>query len=113
MRTDATTSELPSQSEAVLSAGDRSPGQDALDAMDLRVRAAVAAQFRLMRRRSGLTLAHVAARASTHRPIVGRIERGLHTVRLDTAKRIAEANGGSLREVLEAVDVAIGMRGAP
>ena len=77
--------------------------------VEARIRYAVAARLRLLRRRSGLTMTHVAARASTHRPVVGRIERGKHTVSIDTATRIAEANGGGLRDVLEAIDEVLGL----
>jgi hypothetical protein len=113
MRDSASTAELPSTSEAVLSGAPRSAKRAAsLEALDQRVRIAAAAELRRLRRLSGLTLEHVAARSNTHKPIVCRVEKGKHTVRLETVARIAEANGGSLRDVLEAVDQALGLDGA-
>jgi hypothetical protein len=114
MRATASTVDVSPQGEASLSDERRSAKRAAsLEALDQRVRIAAAAELRRLRRISGLTLDHVAARASTHRPIVGRIEKGKHAIRVDTAKRIAEANGGSLRDVLEAVDRALGLDGTP
>jgi ribosome-binding protein aMBF1 (putative translation factor) len=80
--------------------------------LDAIIRSTVAARLRLLRRRSGLTLLDVAIRARTYRPIVGRAERGKHTLSIDTATRIAEANGGGLRDVLEAIDEVLGLGGA-
>jgi hypothetical protein len=114
MRDAASTAEVPSSSEALLSAPDRTARR--LDAKDPslpdRVRCAVAARLRLLRRRSGLSMADVALLARTYRPIVGRVERAVHTASLETATRIAEANGGGLRDVLEAIDEALGLGGA-
>ncbi len=79
----------------------------------LRLRSAVASKLRELRLRAGLTQTEVSRRTYIPRPIVGRIERGVHTASLDTANAYAQACGGSLRDVLQAVDGVLGLGGAP
>jgi transcriptional regulator with XRE-family HTH domain len=78
--------------------------------IDLRVRTAAATKLRELRLAAGLTLTEVARRLHSHRPVVCRVERGVHCVSLDTANAYAQACGGTLRDVLQAVDEALGLK---
>lgn len=69
---------------------------------------AVGAELRRMRRRAGLTHEQVALAIDSYRPIIGRIERGVHLPTLATCVAYAAVTGGSLREVWRAVDRACG-----
>lgn len=69
----------------------------------------VAARIRLLRTGCGMTQTEAARRAGIHRPIWGRLERGLHVPSLDVLARVAGALGADLTDILAAVDDALGM----
>lgn len=77
---------------------------------DPRLRLLVGAKLRLLRARAGLTLAEIARRMGSHRPIVGRLESGLHDPALETIGRYCAALGVDPRVVLAEVDLALGFR---
>lgn len=60
-----------------------------------------------MRYAAGLTQADVAERTGIHRPIVGRIERGVHVPTLETCEAFARACGRTVLDVTRAVDEAL------
>jgi transcriptional regulator with XRE-family HTH domain len=62
-----------------------------------------------MRLRTGFTQEKLAQHMGTHRPIVCRIERGVHSVDLHTITSFVLACGGNLQEVTLAVDRALGL----
>jgi transcriptional regulator with XRE-family HTH domain len=70
---------------------------------------AVGAELRAMRVRAGLSQSELAQRIGSYRPIVGRIERGLHPATLETCWRIADACGGSVLDVARAIDRVYGL----
>jgi DNA-binding XRE family transcriptional regulator len=76
---------------------------------DLVARAA-GAELRRMRIAAGMTQAQVAVFTDSHRPIIGRIERGYHAPLLETCQLVAAVTGGDVRRVLRAVDRARGLR---
>ena len=53
--------------------------------------AALGSRVRALRLAAGLSQAALAQRALTHRPVVGRIERGTHVPDLETMHRLARA----------------------
>lgn len=61
-------------------------------------------RLRQLRERRRLTQGQVARRMRTHRPIVGRIERGLHTVDLRTLARYVAAVRARLIDVTVVLD---------
>lgn len=61
-------------------------------------------RLRTARLDAGLTLAQVATRLRSHRPIIGRTERGAHIPRLDTLIAHACVVGLPLRTVCEIID---------
>lgn len=75
---------------------------------DAAVRQLIGAELRRLRLRAGLTQEDVARAMSSHRPIVGRNERGRHATSLAMIDAQARACGGSLAHVLCAYDVAMG-----
>jgi DNA-binding XRE family transcriptional regulator len=74
----------------------------------LRIATAAGAELRRLRVKAGLSQVEVARRASSHRPIICRGERGVHMPDLATCARIAHACGGELFDVLAAIDDALG-----
>lgn len=66
---------------------------------------AVGAELRRLRLEAELTQAEVGRRAGIHRPIVNRLERGLHAQDLDSLRRYAGALELDLLDVLAGVDV--------
>lgn len=79
---------------------------------DLTVRTAAGKRLRAMRNAACLSQEEVARRTLSHRPIISRIERGVHAVSLHVANRFALACGGTLHDVLQAVDEALAKGGA-
>jgi transcriptional regulator with XRE-family HTH domain len=75
-----------------------------------RIAVSVGAELCRLRLAAGFTQAELARRTGTHRPIIGRTERGHHTPTLELAVLQAEHCGGSARNVLRAVDRACGLR---
>lgn len=69
----------------------------------------IGAALRSMRERAGLTRKQLAIRIHSHRPIIGRIERGLHVPELCTVNAYVAACGGDVREVTLAIDRELGM----
>ena len=66
----------------------------------------VGGQLRWLRQEAGLSQAEIARRMRTHRPIVGRIERGLHDMKLEAIWDYAAALGvDPLLDVLCILDV--------
>jgi transcriptional regulator with XRE-family HTH domain len=70
---------------------------------NLRVR--VGRRLRELRVRAKLSQAEVGRRSGIHRPIVARVERGVHDPGLDTVARLCTAIGCKLRDVLIVLDV--------
>ncbi len=73
--------------------------------MNLRAIGDVGARAREIRLARGLSQSDVARALwgdHTYRPLVGRIERGLHVLRVDTLQRLAAALGCSVRALLGA-----------
>lgn len=68
------------------------------------IRKAVGAEFRAMRERAGLTQGEVARRMCSHRPIVCRIERGTHTVSINTAIAYVSACDGEVARIGIVID---------
>ncbi len=68
---------------------------------------AVGHTLRNLRLDRGWSQRELARRIGSHREIVGRVERGVHSIRVETAERHARACGGTLLEVLAAVDAAL------
>lgn len=68
---------------------------------------AVGHALRNMRLDCGLSQRELAQRIGSHRAIVGRVERGVHSTRIWVAARHAHACGRSLLEVLAAIDAAL------
>lgn len=64
----------------------------------------VGAELRRLRERACISQRDLAQRTGMHRPIVSRIERGKHCPSLELAVLQAEACGGSMWDVLRAVD---------
>lgn len=73
------------------------------------IRTAIGTELRRLRRRAGLTAAEVARRTRSHRPVISRIESGLHTTSIDIVIGFAEACGGGFGHVLLAIDIALGL----
>jgi transcriptional regulator with XRE-family HTH domain len=65
-------------------------------------------ELRRLRKRAGLTLRQVAAAVGSHHPIIARTEGGHHMPSLEVCARQAAVCGGSLFDVLDAVDYALG-----
>ena len=65
---------------------------------------AIGVLVRTWRRNAGMTQAKLAERVGTHRPIIGRVERGVHLPSLITLSCIAQATGGDMRSVGTIVD---------
>lgn len=64
----------------------------------------VGARLRSLRLDAELSQAELAARAGTHRPIIGRLERGLHVPELDVLARMARALDVDVLTVLAPLD---------
>lgn len=75
-------------------------GTELIDA----VARAVGCGVRAMRQARGMTQHELARRAHTFRPIVCRIERGIHVPDLDTMRVIAMALGVTLEELVRGID---------
>lgn len=75
--------------------------------VDRRVQVAVAAQLKLMRAHAGLSQRDIYVRTGILRPVVSMIERGAQCPTLHVAQRFAAACGGSLQDVLAAIDGAL------
>lgn len=76
----------------------------------------VGVRLRELRRDAELSQAEIARRTGIHRPIVGRIERGVHVASLDTVRRYAAALDLDVATVLVCLDeawVAADVRGEP
>jgi transcriptional regulator with XRE-family HTH domain len=65
---------------------------------------AVGVRIRELRRLRGLSQLQLAVLTGSHRPIVARWERGVHSLEIDTVNRIAAALGVSPALVLEPID---------
>ena len=78
-----------------------------VQALHTRLPIAVGIELRRLRHAAGLRQADVGERTGIHRPIVGRIERGLRIPTLDTCARFANACGGSIVDVARAIDAVI------
>jgi predicted XRE-type DNA-binding protein len=132
MRDAASTAELPSLTEAsarspraiaavqsapviaaCVSLADRRQIYDAFSEMDLRTRAAVAAQLKIMRLRAGLSQRDIYLATGIQRPVVSMLERGEQCPTIHVAQRFASACGGSLLDVLAAIDLVRDRVGAP
>lgn len=74
-----------------------------------RIALAVGAELRRMRLAAGLSQQQVAVLIDSHRPIVCRIERGMHMPTFETCELFAAVTGGDLRDVLAAVDRVVGL----
>jgi len=79
------------------------------EAMDMRVRVAVADRLRSMREHSGLTQRELAQRVGSLDKIVCRVERAVHTPSIGTIAAHAGACGRSIYEVLAVVDRVLGL----
>lgn len=77
-------------------------------ALSRTIAAAAGAELRRLRVCAGLSHSEVARLIESHRPIVGRIERGVHVPDVETCALHAAVCGGSLLNVLRAVDRALG-----
>lgn len=66
-----------------------------------RIAIAVGAKLRELRHRRGLSQEQLAHLMESHRPIVGRIERGTHIATMETISRFIVATGGQRAELLE------------
>lgn len=64
----------------------------------------VGERLRALRVDTELSQAELAARAGTHRPIIGRLERGLHVPELDVLARVARALDVDVVTVLAPLD---------
>lgn len=70
-----------------------------------RIPRVVGARLRELRLGRGISQAEIAERTGIHRPIVSRIERGVHVASLDTVQRFAAAIGvDPVRDVLVVLD---------
>lgn len=65
---------------------------------------AIGTRIRVLRLARGMTQRELARLIWTHRPIIGRIERGLHTPDLFTVRELARALGMSLRGFVAGID---------
>lgn len=65
---------------------------------------AVGRLLRLWRWNAAMTLDQVAAAMGSHRPIVGRLESGLHSPSIPSIVRFAKATGADVRQVFDLVD---------
>ena len=74
-----------------------------------RIARAAGAELRRLRLAAGLSQTQVAIACDSYRPIISRIERGAHAPTLETCALFARACGGSLLDVLGAVDRALGL----
>lgn len=74
-----------------------------------RIACAAGAELRRLRLAAGLSQAQVARFTDSHRPIVSRVDRGVHTTSLEVCELHAVVCGGSLADVLRAVDRALGL----
>ena len=74
-----------------------------------RIAIAAGAELRRMRVRAGLSQRQVAVLLDSHRPIICRIERGAHMPTIETCQLFAAVTGGDPRDVLSAVDQALGL----
>lgn len=81
--------------------------------LELELAGVAGATLRALRLCEGLSQHHVSSRTGIARPIVARIERGQHCPSLHSCDRFARACGGSLRDVLGAIDAHLGLRAAP
>jgi transcriptional regulator with XRE-family HTH domain len=75
-----------------------------------RIARAAGAELRRLRLASGLSQTQVAFHCDSYRSIIGRIERGVHAPTIETCALFAAVCGGSLADVLGAVDRALGLR---
>lgn len=76
-----------------------------------RIARAAGAELRRLRLAAGLTQARVALYCDSHRSIIGRLENGrLHCPTLEACELVAAVCGGSLLDVLGAVDRALGLQ---
>jgi transcriptional regulator with XRE-family HTH domain len=66
---------------------------------------AIGARLRELRLDAEMTLAEVARRMGSHRPIIGRAERGVHTLNLDVLSAHARALDLDLLTVLAPIDI--------
>jgi transcriptional regulator with XRE-family HTH domain len=64
----------------------------------------VGARVTAFRLAAGLSMAELAERSGTHRPIVGRVERGVHLPDWWTLAELARGLGVSMGELLAGVD---------
>jgi len=75
-----------------------------------RIARAAGAELRRLRLAAGFSQTQVALACDSYREIVGRIERGVHAPTLETCAALAAVCGGSLHDVLGAVDRALGLK---
>lgn len=73
---------------------------------------AIGARMRELRKEAGLTLEEVARRMETHRPIVGRLERGIHDQGIGSIVLYARAIGKPPTSITSVLD-RTGPEGAP
>jgi transcriptional regulator with XRE-family HTH domain len=66
---------------------------------------AVGARLRELRRDAELTQEQIARAIGSHRPIIGRIERGKHVLSVDVLQRYARALDLDVATVLAPVDI--------
>lgn len=64
----------------------------------------IGAQMRAVRKSEGLTIAEVARRMGTHRPIVGRMERGIHDQSIESIVLYARACGRQPTAITHVLD---------
>lgn len=64
----------------------------------------VSDRIRDLRKRAGLSQLEISKRTGIHRPVVSRIERGIHEPDLNTVARLCDAIGCKLRDVLIVLD---------
>jgi DNA-binding XRE family transcriptional regulator len=74
-----------------------------------RIARAAGAELRRLRLAAGFSQTQVAFACGSYREIVARIERGAHVPTLETCALLAAVCGGSLHDVLGAVDRALGL----
>lgn len=77
-----------------------------------RIRGIVARRMRSFRLAEGITISEAAGRVRMHRPVMGRVERGVHTLELETCALVASATGHTLNDVLWDLDRQLGLKHA-
>lgn len=72
--------------------------------VDIQLAKAIGARILELRLQCGLTQLELAERIGSQRPVVTRMERGLHVPAVQTLARVAQAFGIGLAELFQGVD---------